>query len=380
MSKTIWTALAACMALSGAACAQPSPPGPQPKNDYAKEAAWLCRPGRADACAQDQTATIVAADGTTRLEAFKADAKAPVDCFYVYPTVSTDPGGNSDMSIDPAETIVAEQQFARFGQACRTFAPMYRQVTLAALRRVMTGLASNGDEALAYGDVRDAWNAYLARDNGGRGVVLIGHSQGARLLLKLLKEEIDGKPAQKQLVSALILGMTTPIDPATDAYGSIKMCRAAGQTGCIVSYVSFRAGSPPPDSSFFGKAGADGTRAACVNPAALAGGVAPMRGYYAERMIAGAPRKIDWVKGKAVETPFVALPGLVSAECRTHGAFDYLAVSVAGDPADPRVDDIPGDLLVMGAPLKAWGLHLVDVNLAMGDLVALVEAQGKAWK
>lgn len=379
MSKTIWAALAATLSLSSAACAQPAPAGPQPRNDYTQDAAWLCRPGRQDACAQDQTATIVAADGSTRIEAFKADPKAPIDCFYVYPTVSTDPGGNSDMSLDPAERIVAEQQFARFGQACRTFAPLYRQVTLAALRRVMMGQASNGDEALAYGDVLDAWKDYLARDNDGRGVVLIGHSQGSRVLLKLLREEIDGKLVQKRLVSALILGMTTPIDPATDAYGSIKMCRQPGQTGCIVSYVSFRAGSPPPDSSFFGKAG-DGKRAACVNPAALAGGSAPLHGYYAERVIAGAPRKVEWVKGKTVDTPFVALPGLVSAKCETRGAFDYLAIETNGDPADPRVDDIPGDLLVMGAPLKAWGLHLVDVNLAMGDLVALVEAQGKAWK
>jgi len=380
MHKTIWAALAVSMGLAGTACAQPAPAGSQPKNDYAQDAAWLCRPGRQDACAQDQTATIVAADGATRVEPFKADPKAPIDCFYVYPTVSTDPGGNSDMTIDPAETIVAEQQFARFGQVCRTFAPMYRQVTLAALRQVMQGKASPGDEALAYNDVLDAWKDYLARDNGGRGVVLIGHSQGSRVLLRLLAEEIDGKPIQKQLVSALIIGMNTPIDPATDAYGSIKMCRKPGQTGCIVSYVSFRASSPPAEPAFFGKATPDGKRAACVNPAALAGGEAPLHSYFSDRTIAGAPRKTPWIKGKDVTTTFVSTPGLVTAECAASGPYDYLAVKVHGVPADPRVDDIPGDLMVLGSPLKAWGLHLADVNLAMGDLVALVEAQGKSWK
>lgn len=379
MSKTIWAALAVSMSLAGAACAQPAPAGPQPKNDYTQDAAWLCRPGRADACAQDQTATVVSADGSTRVEPFKADPKAPIDCFYVYPTVSTDPGGNSDMSIDPAETTVAEQQAARFGQACRVFAPMYRQVTLAALRQVMRGQPSPGDEALAYGDVLDAWRDYLARDNKGRGVVLIGHSQGSRLLLRLLAEEIDGKPVQKQLVSALIIGMNTQIDPATDAYGSIKMCRKPGQTGCIVSYVSFRAGSPPEGAAFFGKA-EGAKRAACVNPAALAGGEAPLHSYFSDKTIAGAPRKTPWVKGQDLTTTFVSVPGLVTAHCATSGAYDYLAIKVHGDPADPRVDDIPGDLLVMGMPLKAWGLHLADVNLTMGDLVALVEAQGKGWK
>jgi len=379
MSKTIWAALAVSMSLASAACAQPAPAGPQPKNDYTQDAAWLCRPGRADACAQDQTATVASADGSTKVEPFKADPQAPIDCFYVYPTVSTDPGGNSDMTIDPAETTVAEQQAARFGQACRVFAPMYRQVTLAALRQVMRGQPSPGDEALAYGDVLDAWKDYLARDNRGRGIVLIGHSQGSRVLLRLLAEEIDGKPVQKQLVSALIIGMNTQIDPATDAYGSIKMCRKPGQTGCIVSYVSFRASSPPEGAAFFGKA-EGAKRAACVNPAALAGGEAPLHSYFSDKTIAGAPRKTPWVKGKDLTTTFVSVPGLVTAQCATSGPYDYLAIKVHGDPADPRVDDIPGDLLVMGMPLKAWGLHLADVNLTMGDLVALVEAQGKGWK
>jgi len=52
MNKTIWAALAVSMGLAGAACAQPAPTGPQPKNDYTQDANWLCRPGRADACAQ----------------------------------------------------------------------------------------------------------------------------------------------------------------------------------------------------------------------------------------------------------------------------------------------------------------------------------------
>ena len=86
-----------------------------------------------------------------------------------------------------------------------------------------------------------------------------------------------------------------------------------------------------------------------------------------------------WAKGVDLKTPYVELPGLVSAECVRDGGFDYLAVSVHPDPADPRTDTIPGDLLVMGAPLKDWGLHLVDVNLAMGDLVSVVGEQAKAY-
>jgi hypothetical protein len=33
-----------------------------------------------------------------------------------------------------------------------------------------------------------------------------------------------------------------------------------------------------------------------------------------------------------------------------------------------------------GKPLANWGLHLIDVNLAMGNLLDLVDAQSKAYR
>ena len=94
------------------------------KNDYSDPKNWLCRPGRQDACAIDHTTTIVSADGKLTTETWKADPNAPIDCFYVYPTVSTDPGPNSDMTADPAETNVIRQQFARLASKCRPYAPL----------------------------------------------------------------------------------------------------------------------------------------------------------------------------------------------------------------------------------------------------------------
>ncbi len=383
MSRKPWAALGLIvgLGLSAAACAQPAPAAPATPNDYTQDSSWLCRPGRQDACAVDLTATVIQADGKTSVEPFKADPNAPIDCFYVYPTVSSDPGGNSDMTPDLPEKAVADQQFARFGSVCKLYAPNYRQVTIAALRKVMMGQASNGDIALAYNDVRDAWKDYLARDNHGRGVVLIGHSQGSRLLLKLIAEEIDGKPVQKQIVSALILGMNTPVDPAKDSYGSLPLCRKAGQVGCVISYVSFRADSPPPADARFGKVEEPGLKAACVNPAALAGGSASVHSYFSDRTIMGTAMRpaTVWAKEVTVATPYVELPGLVSAQCVSQGGFDYLAVTVHPDKADPRADNIPGDLLVMGVPLKSWGMHLVDVNLTIGNLVSVVGTQSKAY-
>jgi hypothetical protein len=75
-----------------------------------------------------------------------------------------------------------------------------------------------------------------------------------------------------------------------------------------------------------------------------------------------------------VETPFVSLPGLLSATCVNENGFNYLAVHVNADPADPRTDTIKP-----GAVTPDWGLHLIDVNLAMGNLVDLAGSQGKAY-
>jgi hypothetical protein len=365
-------------ATAGGASAQTPPP-----NDYSKPEAWLCLPGRSDACDVPLDATVIAADGGQTQEAFRAAADPGIDCFYVYPTVSTDAGGNSDMTIDPAERRVVAVQFARFRAVCRPFAPMYRQITLAALRGFMTGQPIPADRALAYSDVKAAWDWYLKHENKGRGVVLVGHSQGSGVLTELIRQEIDGKPAQKRLVSALLIGSNVPV--VDGRFGTIPTCASPGQTGCLVSYVSFRDTLPPPATSRFGKVPVTGAKAACVNPAAPAGGEAKLHGYLWSGATPGsssAAAPHPWTKdGPPPSTGFVSVPGLLSARCVEKDGFNYLSVHVNGDPADPRVDDIVGDIILPGGrPDANWGLHLVDVNIAQGDLVSMVAAQAEAWK
>jgi hypothetical protein len=134
-----------------------------PPNDYSAPRSWLCTPGVKGACNVDLTTTIVAANGTLTRETWSADTKAPIDCFYVYPTVSTDPTPNSDMNPDAAELNVIRQQFARFGSVCRLYAPMYRQVTLAGLRAMFAENRVVLNHGLGYDDVKDAWRYYLER-------------------------------------------------------------------------------------------------------------------------------------------------------------------------------------------------------------------------
>jgi DUF3089 family protein len=376
MTKPLLLALAVAASVS----AQPA------KNDYADGRNWLCLPGRQDACAVDQTTTVVAGDGKLTREIFKADPGAPIDCFYVYPTVSMDPGGNSDMTAGPEENGVVRVQFARFASQCRLYAPLYRQATLTQLRAAASGSPIPVDRALAYNDVVDAWNSYLRRDNNGRGVVLIGHSQGSGVLTQLIRNEIDGKPVQARLVSALLLGTNLAVPRGKDvggAFQSIPLCRAAKQVGCAIAYVSFRSTVPPPENSRFGNVQGDNMMAACTNPAALGGGKGELRAYLPAggRSITGSsaePR--PWVTpAQPIETPFVSVPGLLFAECVSNLKGSYLEVAVRGNPLDPRTDDIAGDVMTNGQVNASWGLHLIDVQLAIGNLVDIVREQGKAF-
>jgi hypothetical protein len=381
MKRLVLALLLAACAASGAFAAPAAQPAP---NDYTDPANWLCRPGRADACAADQTATVVNADGSESKEVWSADPNAPIDCFYVYPTVSTEPTPNSDMIPGPGEKGVVVHQVARLASKCRIYAPMYRQVTLAALRAYMAGKPVAASRALAYDDVRDAWNEYLAHDNHGRGVVLIGHSQGTRVLIQLVKEEIDGKPIQKRIVSVILGGTVLQVPVGKDVGGdfkSIPLCRSTAQVGCVIAFASFRANVPPPPGAPFGASGGPGLMAACVNPAAPGGGSGALEAYLPAGRVALSPQApVEWVKGgPPITTFFVKVPGLLTGECVSNAHGSYLAVTVNADPKDPRTDDIAGDILVNGKVLTSWGLHLIDMNLTMGNLVDDVDAQSKAW-
>jgi hypothetical protein len=363
-----------------------SKPAAAAKNDYSNGDNWLCRPGRQDACAVDLATTIVAANGKLKREAWAANPNAPIDCFYVYPTVSRDATPNSDMIPGPEENGVVRVQFARFALQCRVYAPIYRQITLTALRAILAGQQVAIDRALAYNDVLDAWNYYLEHDNKGRGVVLIGHSQGSGVLTELIKKEIDGKAVQSRIISALLLGTSLPVPQGKDVGGAFQhmpLCHAATQTGCVITYAAFRANAPPPTNSRFGKVQGEGMMAGCTNPAALGGGSGELHAYLGSRRSGVSDAEAEpgpWVKpAQAIDTPFVSVPGLLSAECVADEHGSYLAVTVHGDPAGPRTGDIVGDVVYGGQVLPDWGLHLIDVHLAMGNLIDIVRQQSKAY-
>ena len=336
------------------------------KVDYSDPASWLCRPGRADVCSAPLTSTVVPpGGGDLARRDYTPDPTAPVDCFYVYPTVSREETANADMTASPEVQHAAVEQFARFGASCHAFAPIYRQTTSAA----MNGKVQGADRELAYADVRDAWRSYLARDNHGRGFVLIGHSQGSSLLARLIAEEIDGRPVQKRLVSAIITGTNVQVPVGKDVGGSfqhIPLCQRADQMGCIIAYSTYLASAPPGPDAYFGKSEGPGLTYACVNPGALThdgvlNSLLPTIGDVAKRL----------------GTTFVENPGLISAACTTAGDRSFLAISVK--PEGVGAATLTRVLTAMTVRAPGWGLHSLDINLALGDLVEIVGRQGRAW-
>ena len=214
--------------------------------------------------------------------------------------------------------------------------------------------------------------------------MLIGHSQGSGVLTQLISKEIDGKPVKDKIVSALLMGTRLPIDKGSETglFKTIPQCKSPTQTGCVIAYSSFRDTIPPPANSLFGKAPSDTQVAACENAAALGGGKGELHAYLSNSPpISGAAMpKTVWAKGKPnPTTPFISVPGLLTGECVNKNGFSYLEVHVNAVPSDPRTDTIEGDVVIDGKIAENWGLHLIDANLEMGNLVDVVGSESKAW-
>jgi hypothetical protein len=335
------------------------------KSAASSHTVWLCRPGLSnDPCSYPQSATAISATGAATAVPTVQPAASKFDCFYVYPTVSTEKTKNADLKIQPAEIAAAVAQASRFSQVCRVWAPMYRQVTVAGLFSAGQTLTANNE---AYDSLLSGWKDYLAHDNHGRPVIFIGHSQGAAILIRLLGTVIDRSPTlRKLMVSALIMGGNVQVPTGKLVGGSfahIPLCSKVNQNGCVIAYSTF--GTTPPATSFFGRPGQGvslqwggiakaGQQVACVNPVTFSGASAALSPYFLT-----ATSKVP---GVIVSTPWVTYPGLYTGTCVSNGGATWLQVSRVPAAGDPR----PTVTASLGLN---WGYHLDDVNLALGDLV-----------
>ena len=377
------SALAAPL-LAGCSAAEPYvlPPNlVSPYADYAspryKDAArWVCRPDiPGSPCARDRTATEVRADGSRVLVPPPRQTEPKVDCFYVYPTVDLSllAGNHDDFSDTGKMEAVTFAQAASFSEACTVYAPLYRQITIGTYLR-SEATRERGLE-VAFSDVADAFLHYLGRYNKGRPIVLLGHSQGAEMVVRLLRRFFDADPVlRERLLVAMPIGGHVEVaagSPVGGTFATLPLCTQRGQRGCVVAYRSYRAGEPvtplPADKA------SPGHVTACVNPADVAGNA---RHPLSRSLLPLSPAMRDTI-GEAlggmddVQTPMLMLRDFYSAQC-VEGAdgYRYLAVWPSAEAGDVRAKPFA---------LKAWrfntafGLHVLDYQLPQGDLIDLVK-------
>jgi hypothetical protein len=377
----LFTIAAAALAAAAPLPAQTTAPAQAP--DYSKESAWLCLPGRADTCSTPLPTTALNPNGYGSTGKSTVAKDPPLDCFYVYPTVSTDHGLNSDLVVGREEKFAVESQFARFASVCRTFAPIYRQMTVSAVVAFAAGTDISPAARIAYGDVLAAWRAYLAKYNHGRPFVVIGHSQGSALLIQLISREIEGKPEAARMKLAIIPGYNVLVPEGKlvgGTFASTPLCSRPGETGCIMTWTSYREKNAPPPGAMFGYAGQPGITVGCVNPAFPGSrDWAKLDSYWFTRSsypVPGGP--ITWSSEGPPPTTYVRTEGLVSGKCVNDGARGYLSIRTNHSPGDKRTDRVGGEVGVAGMFLPGWGMHLIDIAEAQGELVRQVGELGKA--
>jgi hypothetical protein len=342
---------------------------------------WLCKPGTADNPCDVGFDTTTVAPGGEPIGTKEPKAKKPkVDCFYVYPTVSEDDGTNSDFDAGPEERSIALYQAARYSQHCRVFAPMYRQLTLAA---ILGGQPISAEDAqLAYDDVLAAWKDYLKKHNDGRGVVFVGHSQGTVVLRNLIKQEVDPKKKiRKRVVSALLYGGNVLVAKGELDGGDFRKipgCRREGQFGCVVAFSAFD--EPVPADSRFGRPGGGlfgGDPATedvlCTDPTALDGSDGALRVVlptepFAPGTTIGLATEAVGLTRPDVDTTWFEYPNAYTGACSS--ADDANVLQVAPRPGADELNAVPD---------STWGLHLLDANVALGNMVGVVGAQAKAY-
>ena len=342
---------------------------------YSDARSWLCRPDLASGpCDKDLAATDIHPDGSITLAPSPGvSATSDVDCFYIYPTVDLDILPANHTSFDDvtpmARTTLA--QVGRFREVCNLYVPLYRQVTLGAV--LFSSEARERRLEIAFSDVADAFAHYLGQYNHGHRIVVIGHSQGAEMAVRLLRRFFDNDAELRaRLLLAMPIGgwVEVPKGQVVGAtFANLAVCTQADEVGCVVAFHAFREGSIVTPGSW---TPLSGNEEVCVNPANidrnerrwLSGAYLPSRGHM-EGIVPGVRR---------LPTPYLLYRDFYVAQCvMGPRGFRYLAVAEARGVGDAR--ESPIDL--PGYALNGVGLHVLDLQFAQRDLIEMIARRGK---
>jgi hypothetical protein len=339
---------------------------------------WICKPGQADdLCAGTiEGETFPPPGEEAQPLGYTRPEHAPVDCFYLYPTQSEQPGPNANLDKDPPIRRVVVQQARMFSSVCDVYAPMYRQVTL------------NGDQSAynpsvetAYKSAKAAFRDYLKNYNDGRGFILLGHSQGSAHTARPIDELVDtNAKLRKRFVGAIAPGanISVPIGKSVGGlFANVPACTEVGEYGCVIAYSTYNA-EPPPTAEFsrldFGywiypEDRPDPSRyeVMCTNPALLDGGDGTLEPLVNFDYLFGVPA------GPESAAPWRGQPDYYKVKCKRKDGAHWLNLSKTDIPGDTRID--------LGAAVASGSnYHVPEVNLAEGNLLTIAQLQTNSYE
>ena len=323
---------------------------PPPADAYADDALWIVRPGMG-----------ANSPAAWRPEGLEDEAEAPdAAVFFVHPTSYLEKA-HWNAPLDDAQSRQRAELFVRamacpFNASPEIWAPRYRQAAFGAFL-TDTPEATRAVET-AHADVLAAFDHFLSQVPAGKPVVLAGHSQGALMVMHLMKDRVAGTPLANRIAAAYVIGWPVSLKHDLPAMG-LPACDEPDQAGCVASWASFAEPAEPQElkagmPAFRGLDGGERLDAPplCTNPlTGRTGGSAPA-GANLGTLVPNA----DLSNGKLT-------PGLVPARCDERGLL------LIGPPPEMGPFVLPGN-----------NYHVYDVALFWRNLRADFARRATAWR
>ncbi|MGC4253028.1 MAG: DUF3089 domain-containing protein [Sphingobium sp.] len=312
-----------------------APLQPLPANAYDDPKMWIARP--------DITNDNPALWTPAGVKDAPAAQKAAV--FFIHPTsyITTLGDAHWNMRLDDSDSLHTARRFVKgqasaFNAAGAVWAPRYRQANYGAF---LTDKA-DGQKAIdaAYRDVAAAFAAFLKANPTGP-IILAAHSQGSLHLLRLMRDDVAGKPVADRIVAAYVVGWPVSVEADIPVLG-LPACTKRDQARCVLSWQSYA--EPADPSAVIGVFDAHkgltdkplkGTHMLCTNP--LTG---------AQGSSAPASANRGTLQSKEEDKPAALVSATVPARCADNG---FLMI---GEPVDMGPFTLPGN-----------NYHVYDYNL-----------------
>ena len=172
-----------------------------------------------------------------------ANGSMNVDVFYVYSTAwyKADPLEPDFCAIDNPIMLTGSQkafnsQATAFETAGNIYAPYYRQADAAFTLTLPPAERWAVIDSIPAKDAIAAFDHYIKNYNNGKPFILVGHSQGAQVLLILLNKYMsEHADVYARMVCAYVIGYPVTAE-FMNASKHLKFAGGADDTGVIVSY------------------------------------------------------------------------------------------------------------------------------------------------